>query len=125
VRQIGSHRVNECNRQIEVAAIDESRCHYFIGGFETRRNPSADSSCNDQAGVHLVFQNGEIAGGVNGLTNEALLAVILDRLEGFQAGELRCRENALAITKIEEAVHWLRHRTDGRERRGVEGTRRP
>lgn len=32
-----------------------------------------------------------------------------------------CRENALTITKIEEAIHWQDHRTRDRQRRQVEG----
>lgn len=32
-----------------------------------------------------------------------------------------CRENALTITKIEEAIHWQEHRTRDRQRRQVEG----
>ena len=32
-----------------------------------------------------------------------------------------CRENALTITKIEEAIHWQHARTGDRERRKVEG----
>jgi hypothetical protein len=33
-----------------------------------------------------------------------------------------CRENALTITKIEEAIHWQEARTKDRLRRGVEGS---
>lgn len=33
-----------------------------------------------------------------------------------------CRENSLAITKLDEALHWLYHRRADRLRRGVEGT---
>ncbi len=33
-----------------------------------------------------------------------------------------CRENALTITKIEEAIHWQEARTRDRQRRNVEGT---
>jgi len=62
--------------------------------------------------VKLVFNNEEHAeeGGPwpNGLTDEALLAVVQDRLECFQvAHATKSREYALAITKIEEALHWL------------------
>lgn len=32
-----------------------------------------------------------------------------------------CRENALTITKIEEAIHWQDARTKDRQRRNVEG----
>lgn len=69
------------------------------------------------------FQKGAIKEhGVNGVMNEDLIAMVIDRLESFQASPFKCRENALAITKLEEALHWLRHRTMARERRGVEGT---
>lgn len=69
------------------------------------------------------FQNGPIKeAGVNGVMNEDLLAIVIDRLQGFQAGQFACRENAIALTKLEEAVLWLRKRTMDRERRGVEGT---
>ena len=51
--------------------------------------------------------------------------IVLDRLRGFQESEFKCRENALAITKLEEAMHWLHHRTRARVARGVEGTNTP
>ena len=35
----------------------------------------------------------------------------IDRLEYYQASKFKCRENALAITKLEEALHWCGHRT--------------
>lgn len=69
------------------------------------------------------FQEGAIKEhGVNGCNNEDLICMVIERLEGFQNSEFRCRENAVAITKLEEALLWLRKRTVGREKRGVEGT---
>jgi len=69
------------------------------------------------------FQQGPIKeDGINGVMNEDLLLMVVTRLEAFQSGQYRCRENALALTKLEEAVMWLRSRTTGREQRGVEGT---
>jgi hypothetical protein len=69
------------------------------------------------------FQKGPIKeNGVNGCHQEDLLAIVIDRLRSFQAGEFSCRENALAKTKCEEALHWLNHRTAVRKKRGVEGT---
>ena len=69
------------------------------------------------------FQEGPIKeNGVNGVANEDLLGMVLARLEGFQNSEYKCRENACAITKIEEALMWLRKRTNARVKRGVEGT---
>lgn len=69
------------------------------------------------------FQEGPIKEvGINGVCNEDLIAMVICRLEHFQKSEYACRENALAITKLEEALLWLRKRTMGRENRGVEGT---
>lgn len=69
------------------------------------------------------FQKGPIKeNGVNGVHNEDLIAIVLDRLQSFQDSPYSCRENALAITKLEEALMWLRKRTDDRKKRGVEGT---
>lgn len=73
------------------------------------------------ASIH--FQEGPIKEcGVNGVYNEDLIAMVICRLEHFQKSEFACRENALAITKLEEALLWLRKRTMGREKRNVEGT---
>ena len=69
------------------------------------------------------FQNGPIKeAGVNGVMNEDLIAIVIDRMRGFQSGDYACRDNALALTKLEEALMWLRNRTSEREERGVEGT---
>jgi hypothetical protein len=58
----------------------------------------------------------------NGAFVEGVIAAALDRLEHYQSSPFRCRENALAITKLEEALHWCQHRTAARLARGVEGT---
>jgi hypothetical protein len=69
------------------------------------------------------FQEGPIKeAGVNGVCNEDLIAMVLTRLEHFNQSDFRCKENSMAITKLEEALLWLRKRTMGREQRGVEGT---
>ena len=70
----------------------------------------------------VLFQNGAIQeSGVNGVMNEDLLAIVIHRLQGFQSGDFKCRENAIALTKCEEAMLWLNKRTSDREKRGVEG----
>lgn len=69
------------------------------------------------------FQEGPIKeAGINGVANEDLIAMVIKRLEGFQNSEFRCRENAVALTKLEESLMWLRKRTLDREARGIEGT---
>lgn len=72
--------------------------------------------------AEIKFQKGPVKeNGVNGIFMEDLLQVCRHRLQCFQAGDFACRENAMALTKIEEALHWLNHRTTDRQRRGVEG----
>ncbi len=69
------------------------------------------------------FQRGPIKEhGVNGVNNEDLIAMVICRLEHFQKSEFSSRDNAMAITNLEQALLWLRKRTIGRENRGVEGT---
>ncbi len=71
----------------------------------------------------IKFQDGPIKEfGVNGVMNEDLIAIVIDRMRGFQSGDFACRDNAIALTKLEEALMWLRNRTNEREARGVEGT---
>ena len=71
----------------------------------------------------ITFQNGPVKeAGINGCHQEDLIAVVIDRLQCFQRGIYACRENELALTKLEEAMHWLNHRTSARVARGVEGT---
>lgn len=73
--------------------------------------------------AEIHFQEGPIKEcGVNGVCNEDLIAMVIRRLEGFQDSPFRCRENAVAITKLEESLMWLRKRTMDREARNVEGT---
>lgn len=70
----------------------------------------------------IYFQKGPIKEfGVNGCSQEDLLLIVIHRLQSFQSGSFACRENALALTKVQEALHWLNHRTNDRISRGVEG----
>ena len=56
----------------------------------------------------------------NGTTLEVILNVSIQRLTELNS-RFSCRENSLAITKIEEALMWLNKRTANRIERGVEG----
>lgn len=57
----------------------------------------------------------------NGAFVEDVLWAALQRLEFFNESKYRCRENSLAITKIEEALFILKDRQLSRTERGVEG----
>lgn len=72
--------------------------------------------------INIKFQNGAIQeNGVNGAQIEDVIDVLVDKLLSFQKSEFACRENALAITKLEEARLWLNERTRKRKEQGVEG----
>src|SRR5690606_1809470 len=131
MRTLSAHKTNTANNELTITVKDEpgqgGACHlYMIEGFNTGTNPSDPFVERHGAPAQhatVLFQNGLIGEvGVNGVTQEALLAIVIDRLQCFQHGPYACRENALALTKCEEALHWLQHRTLARVARGVEGT---
>ena len=116
-REILTHKVGGMNERLRVWASDDLG-HGGAGYVYTM-----DDCVPGGLGSVIQFQNGPVAEvGINGVTNEVLIAVVIDRLQCFQNGQYACRENALALTKLEEAMHWLHHRTNERLRRGVEGT---
>lgn len=79
-------------------------------------------------GIDIQWQNGALKepDGTqkepNGAFVETVLSCCVRRLEYFQDSKFKCRENAIAITKIEEAIHWLEARTARRTQAGTEGT---
>lgn len=122
-RELTAHKTNGCNEAIEIRVLDEpgsgGACHQYAIVVPDRLSPTGR--------VHLPipFQNGPIAeAGTNGITHEALLAILIDRLEGFQGGQYACAENANALADLKTALYWLQSRTKKRVQRGVEGTHR-
>jgi len=118
MRTLSDHKVNGLNEALTINVIDEpgpggANHHYEI----LLETPTGVRQTN------ILFHKGPTQeAGFNGLSNEALMAVVMDRLRGFQSGELATRENALALTKLEESMMWLKKRTLDRVARGVEGT---
>lgn len=122
-RELTSHKVAGLNEALRIEVLDEpgqgNACHEYA----IRFNRETVGAIVVPTTVEVNFQNGPIQEvGVNGLSNEALLAIVEDRLIGFQSGQYACRENALALTKLQEAMMWLQKRTRDRIARGVEGT---
>ena len=58
----------------------------------------------------------------HGVLDEDLLEIVRDRLKCFQQGEFSTKENACALTHIEEALMWLNKRVEDRIERNVLGT---
>ncbi len=78
---------------------------------------------NGDVVTEINMQEGPIKeNGVNGCANEDLLAIVLQRLYCFQNTEFSCVENENAIKSIEEALRYLRLRTNRRVEAGTEGT---
>jgi hypothetical protein len=123
MRTIDDHKVNPANDKLTITVTDEpgaggANHAYMVSGFTSRPSDPGEHNI-----TYINFQNGPInENGMNGVTQEVLLAIVADRLRSFQAGKYACRENAIALTKIEEAQHWLQSRTRARMSRGVEGT---
>lgn len=122
MRDITSHQVpgNDLNMQLNVQALDDpgpggANHHYLITSYGIDAGFDGTSE--------IKFQNGPLKeAGLNGVSNEAILAVLIDRMQGFQRGQFSCRENAVVLTHLETAQLWLAKRTLDRMARGVEGT---
>ncbi len=72
----------------------------------------------------LNFHDGPIelnVNDVNGLTMESLIVILQDRLRGFQEGPYSCKQNDLAIKRLDEALRALQARTKERIARDVAG----
>jgi len=116
MRVITDHIANPANDSITITVMDEP------GAGGANHVYAVDVGGSETAGLDIRFQNGPIAeAGVNGVTHEVLLAVVIDRLRSFQAGPFACKENAEALHHAHVALDWLKSRTKERMARGVEG----
>lgn len=117
MRKIKTHVVegDSLNHQLDVEVLDEPGS----GG----ANHSYAIGYNNEQLTAFKFQNGPIAeAGVNGISNEALLAIVMDRLEGFSKGPFPSAYSDSALVYITWALNALKARTSERLARGVEGT---
>ncbi len=77
--------------------------------------------------VHLVFvrgdkeDNGVKIPRVSGILHESLLTAMIEDLK-YKNGLVPSREGALALTKLQEALHWMEERQRDRAKRNVQGT---
>lgn len=123
MREITTHVVNPEGENLKIEVIDEpgvggAHHEYRISGYT-----SEDAAGDEYEGrTDLFFQNVAIAGNdPNGITMEALLAIVSDRLRCFQEGPFACDENAEAQDHCQRALVALKKRTKDRMARGVEG----
>lgn len=130
MRQITRHLVDGESTQLTVHVADEpgsGGAHhlYLLDGFDFRENPSMESLKDlrfDSNIQGIFFQNGPVKEStVNGITGELLVALVIDRLECFQAGPYACEENAIALDYFVKGLETLQLRTKRRIAQGVEG----
>ena len=133
MRELTGHVVNPANDRLKIEVIDEAgqggACHrYDITGFDTEKNASnltPDGYKSSFSRAIILFQNGPIdedGNGINGLTHEALLEILIDRMKGFQSGQYACENNQLTLECLMSAQGYLLSRTKERMARNVEGT---
>jgi hypothetical protein len=116
MRKLTDHITNPVNDKIKISVMDEPGA----GGAHHHYAVDVDGSEN---GLDVLFQKGPMAvSGVNGVTQEVLLAIVIDRLRCFQAGPYACDENGEALSHAQRSLDWLKLRTKARMARGVEGT---
>lgn len=86
------------------------------------KDGNPDDNCPPLLYIH--FQEGarNTEGSTPGVLDSDLLEIVRNRLQYFQKGECATRENACALTHIEEALMWMARRADDRAERGVLGT---
>ena len=92
---------------------------------EYRITPNGcDEQGNSYPSQDISFQQGprKNPNSIHGVLDTDLLEIVRDRLKGFQSGEFSCRENACALTHIEEALMWMNRRVEDRIERQVLGT---
>lgn len=108
--------------QLQIEVTDEPGAGGVNHEYAIYGPPAKDTRVN---AWRVCFQNGPTKeSGVNGITQEALLAIVIDRLRSFQAGPYTCDANAKALLFCEKAL-WslhLQERTIARIKCGVEGT---
>jgi len=76
---------------------------------------------HDVNSLSFTIQNGPIKeAGVNGCQVNEIIEAAKIIIEGLNQ-KFPCRENYMAITKLDECLMWLDKRTKDREARGVEG----
>jgi len=90
-----------------------------INGYQYQLDNFDDTNQSQEITFIYKNPNGETL--VDGTTNEEVIRALIHRINHLQT-KLPCRENAMAIMKLEEALLWLGKRTADRKERNVEGT---
>lgn len=117
-RELTEHQINDCNRHIKIIATDYGdgefckQVGYQIIVPDKSRNLAYDESKeNKPDSFDIFFQNGSTANyGYNGLTLEALCAIMIDRFKYYQTTEYKTDDNQKCIEKLEEIIQLQKDR---------------
>ena len=127
-RAIEIHKGNVLNDAIRVTAMGEPgpggahlRYRVCVPMLNPVEHHITENSIRAATYCDIRFQNGDPNVQINGISNESLLAVLIDRLRGFQRGPFPSPENHQALVCLLSAMDYLQKRTSERVERGVEG----
>lgn len=119
LRELTDHHGSPLNDAIKIDVMDApgpggASCEYRI---RTIQGPI------DHSPIPTIrFQKGDPNKvGQNGITNEVLLTIVMDRLAGFVGGPFNTSDTEEALRCVATALQHLIHRTNDRLQRGVEG----
>lgn len=96
VRRITEHHIGGRNSLLELSCVNSGDRPYYQVEFVGTAEPDFVVALRNDGDQQTK------------LTIEVLLAISLDNLKITNDGSQACRENSLVITKIEEALLWLR-----------------
>ena len=105
----------------DVYAVDEKG----NGGANHVYDIKWDADSNGYISTNRIqFQNGarKLSNSIHGVLDTDLLEIVRHRLQCFQKGDFATRDNAIALTHIEEALMWMNRRVEDRIERNVLGT---
>lgn len=119
VKTLSAGNEGSVNPNLQVQVLDEpgvgGASHHYAVVLKRDKEP-------DETVTEVRFQKGAIQeAGINGSTNEAVLAIVIDRLEGFQKGQYASDDTEMALQHCRAALNALERRTKERAARGVEG----
>ena len=107
--------LNDVWRKVDIGPGGAHHHYIIFHGLDPER---------DEVRTDIKFQKGPRYddNSIGGVLDCDLLEIVRDRLKSFQSGPYSTRENACALTHIEEALMWMNKRVEDRIERGVLGT---
>ena len=118
MRQITTHHDGHGLNESITILVDDTPINGASHVYEAVMPPA------DRHPLHIQFQCGprNVEGSTPGVTEAVLYAILIDRLEGFQAGPYPCAANAEQLDALRGCLASTKGRADERAARNVLGT---